>query len=427
MAKNYFSSKNGTVATRLDQAWADYKNQALSDKDRIEALDFMIYVFDIKKFSNEKNELNKILTNLMAERESKKQENPNYIPVLSSGKYHFEKARVLKATTSTKISPEEDIQRDFNAGNLLDVNRQDKREDKYHGTTYLTPEERAEYSIEIHNGLLHKEGKVFDSSRLIAHDKRGFVAFTLNANGELSVFEHLSMTLDKKGRKLAHSSMNAGAPVLSAGEMEIKNGKLISINTYSGHYEPSLYSVARFLEYLSDRGVDISETKVFLQHPPGKESGLQSKPVYLKGDKQPWHEVSATDIVHSVKSIMKSNLNSLDDYLNSTKTILLRDVFQNELTQAKSAIAQNFYDELLFTMDMMKDSSSLADINTSLECLESIITRHSAELEQLNGKTGRLDSKFAEMKAQIKEAREKLEGIDDTSENERVESFKSSF
>ncbi|MCW8471702.1 hypothetical protein OQJ19_13755 [Fluoribacter gormanii] len=430
MPKNYFSSKGRTLATRLDQAWADYKNNSLSKKDRLKALDFMIYVFDIKKFSNEKNELNKLLTNLMEEREKKKQNDPDYIPMLTRGTYQFESNRVLEATTRSKVSSQADIQKAFDASELLDVNQKSKSIDRTHGTTYLTPEQRAEYRIEIHNGLLHKEGTFFDSSKLSAHGKPGFVAFTLNVNGELSAFEHLFVRRDKQGRKLAHSSMNAGAPVLVAGEMEIKNGKLISINTHSGHYQPSLYSISRFLEYLSERGVDISETKVYLRRAPSKESGLPSKKVSLYG--QPFREVSATDIVHSVKAIMTSNLDSLYEYFNSTKTKLLRDVFKNELTQAKSEIAQELHDELVYTMDTMKDSSSLTATKVALECLDSIITRYSEKLEQLKSTTGRLDSKFAEMKAQIKATREKL-GVgndvkkDENKEKERAECFKHTF
>ncbi|PWY55918.1 hypothetical protein DGG96_09290 [Legionella qingyii] len=424
MPKKYFSSRRGTLAKRLDLAWADYNNQFLSKNARLKALDFMIYVFDITKFSTNKNGLNQLLKNLMDERESKKQNNPNYIPMLSNGIYQFESDRVLQATPISKVSAHADIQKAFDAGELLDVNQGSKQIDRSWGTTYLTPEQRAEYRIEIHNGLLHKKGRVFDSSELIAHNKPGFVAFTLNANGELSAFEHLGVQEDKQRRKLAHSSMNAGAPVLAAGEMEIKNGKLISINTYSGHYKPSLYSVARFLEYLSDRGVDISETKVYLRRAPGKASGLLSKKVHLAGDKHLWHEVPALDIVHQVKALMISNINSLDEYLNSTKTKLFRDVFKNDLTQAKSAIAQAFHDELVYAMDKMNGSSSMTDIEASLECLDSIVTRYSKENEQLNGTTGRLASKFADMKAQIQATRERLGIGDEEKERTRVESFK---
>ncbi|MCW8407897.1 hypothetical protein OQJ13_02800 [Legionella sp. PATHC035] len=417
MPKNYFSSKDGTVTKRLDEAWSDYRNSSLSKEDRLNALDFMIYVFDIKKLSNKKNVLNELLDNLMREREKRKKENPDYIPVLSRGKYKLEPNRVLKPTSEPQKSSEADIQTAFNRGELLDVNEKDKRFDKA-VTTFLTPQQRAEFNIEINNGLFHKEGKIFDSSQSIAHKKPGFVAFTLNTNYELSVFEHQCGLLDEQGRLLLHSSMNAGAPVLAAGEMEIKNGKLISINTYSGHYQPSLYSVARFLEYLSNRGVDITETKLYLENEPSKETGLK----YQRG--QYGYEISANDIVHSVKKIMTSNLEYIDEYINSSRTKLF-NFFGNKLTKAKSAIAQEFHDELVYTMDTLKDSISLSDVKISIECLDSIITRYSEKLKQLAGNPGRLDNKFSVLNSLIQEQREKYEHFDDQEEEQRIECFKS--
>ncbi|MCW8400216.1 hypothetical protein OQJ26_15635 [Legionella sp. PATHC038] len=419
MPKNYFSSKDRTVTTRLDEAWSDYRNSSLSKEDRLNALHFMIYIFDIKKLSNKKNALNELLDNLMREREKRKKENPYYIPVLSRGKYKLEPNRVLKPTSEPQKSSEADIQNAFNTGELLDVNERDKRFDKLR-TTFLTPQQRAEFNIEINNGLFHKEGKIFDSSQSIAHQKPGFIAFTLNTNYELSVFEHKSGLLDEQGRILLHSSMNAGAPVLAAGEVEIKNGKLISINTYSGHYRPSLYSVARFLEYLSNRDVDITETKVYLENEPNKGSGLK----YQKG--QYGYEISATDIVHSVKKIMTSNLEYIDEYLQSNRTKLF-NFFGIKLTKTKSAIAQEFHDELVYTLDTFKDSISLSDIKISIECLDSIITRYSEKLEQLNGNPGRLDNKFSVLKILVQEQREKYKCLDDKEEEERIERFKSQY
>lgn len=425
MPKNYFSNKHGTLASRLDDAWADYQKKSLSDQERLKALDFMIYVFDIKKFSNEQDYLNRILAKLMAQRENKKKENPDFVPMRFTGKYQLEtKAQILDPTEITKKSPIDNIQSAFEANELLDVNQEDKRADSLSGRTYLSTEQRAEYRIDISNGKFHKEGRVFDSAHLKAHNKAGYVAFTLNANGELSVFEHVYGELDKQGRKLTHSSMNAGAPVLAAGEMNIRNGKLISINTYSGHYTPSLYSVMRFLEYLSDKGIDISESKVYLQNPP---AGLQSKAVFIKGDNDPWHEVPATAIVHSVKKVMNNNLSSLNDYLNSNKTRLFRDVFRTKLTQAKSEIAERFRNELLIIEDVIKDSSSLADKKIALEVLDSIITRYSKEFEKLNSKTGRLDSKFSEMKTQIQEAQQTFKKLDENKEQEHTTHYKSNF
>ena len=424
---DYFSNERGAKASRLDQAWANYKNKDLPMNERLKALDFMIYVFDVKKFSGDKEYLNKLLDTLMAQRERVKETKPDYIPVLAKGKYKLEtNGREVPVTIQSKSSSDEEIQRAFDDGELLDVNWIDKFNDPRTGfVTYLTPEQREEYRIEIYDGKFHKEGQIFDSSKSEAHDKVGYVAFTLNTDGELSVFKHLSVTLDEDGRRLAHSSMNAGAPVLAAGEMEIKNGKLISINTFSGHYQPSLYSVARFLEYLSERGVDISETKVYLHNSPDESTGLKANGVMIGN--QPWFEISATDIVHSVKAIMTSSINLLDDYLKSSKTKLLGDASRAGLTAAQSEIAQNFHDELVLVMDALKDSTSRADIETSLQFLDSMIDRYSRELEKLSGNKEQLTSKFADMKSQISTTREALKASKKVDEAEQIQSFKSQY
>lgn len=110
--------------------------------------------------------------------------------------------------------------------------------------------------------LFHRH-HLFSTKNMIAHGKKGYAAFTLNINGELSVFNH---KCTKDG--IAHSSMNAGAPVISAGELMIHNGRLISINTFSGHYEPSLYSQLRILDHFSRRGIDLSATTILTQQNP---------------------------------------------------------------------------------------------------------------------------------------------------------------
>ena len=40
--------------------------------------------------------------------------------------------------------------------------------------------------------------------------------------------------------------MNQGVPVVGAGEVRIKNEKLISITDHSGHYRPSLYNTYKY-------------------------------------------------------------------------------------------------------------------------------------------------------------------------------------
>jgi hypothetical protein len=424
---DYYAAKHGVLAERLDLAWSDYMDLSVSEAERMRALDFMIYVFDIKRFSNEKDSLNEVLLELMVERANKKENNPLYIPILATGKYQLEnKAQILIQTRTTKKSPIPAVQDDFDAGNLLDVNHSDKFADVKYRLTYLTPQQRAKYRIEIVDGLFHHSGKTFDSSDLTAHDKLGYVAFTLNTNGELSVFEHLGGLVDKSRRKLAHSSMNAGSPVLAAGEMEIKNGKLISINSFSGHYQPSLYSIARFLEYLSNRGVDISQTKVFLQKKPAVESGLKSKVVSIRGDRVPWHEVRATELFYNVKVIMKSNMASIDEYLNSFGTQLRCNLFKLDTTLEKVKLGKQFQYEMNFLMGEIKNSASLHEIKASLDLLRRLIKTYVDENARMDIKSGRLGKRFLEMQREIQKVQDDIGDVDKV-EITRETGFKKSY
>ncbi|AHE65885.1 hypothetical protein [Legionella oakridgensis] len=433
MPIDYFSSKEGTLAERLDKSWANYQDESLSVNEREQALDFMLYVFDIDKLTLEKDGLNRLLVKLMADRAHKKGMNPNYIPVLASGPYRFDTdAPVFHATYSSGISYDSRIQEAFYRKDLLDVTDESKTDDLDYRITFFNVKQRASFNLEIRHGLFHKSGIVFDSSNFVAHGKKGYVAFTLNAMGELSVFNHLGGHPDNFGSRMTHSSMNAGAPVLIAGEMQIKQGKLMCINTYSGHYQPSLYSINRFLNYLNDRGMDISQCAVLLSRPPASHSGLSAKAIQVEhGDgrshkKEVWYQIQASQIFHSVKHIIRSNIESINNYLNSPKTMFYRDVLKRESTIAKSKLAEHYLEELSYAMRAMKDSSSLLEISIYLDVLHTMAERYTTELAGIERDSGRLDIKFAHIRQTIQAAQASLNEVDEAQEALREDGFKRS-
>lgn len=427
MSFDYFSSKNGRLAARLDKAWDCYKNSKLDDKNRKKALDFMIYVFDIRAVSKEPDALNKQLDMLMQKRQDKKATNPDYIPIEYSGGYDFEHtARILLATDQSLQSFDASIQRRFNAGTLLDVNDKDKQRDAWGmGVTYLDGEERAQFRLEIHNGLLCKNGKPFDSSKKIAHGKKGYVAFTLNSNGELSAFKHLGGVRDKKDRLLVHSSMNEGAPVLAAGEMEIKKGKLVNINTFSGHYQPSLYSLSHFLNYLTARTVDLSKTNVLLKAKPDRQSGLTFEEKQVSGDTVPWFKVPATQIMSAVDRVLSSNIGSINRYLDSNVTKVYQAVGLTT-TQGKVELATKFKHELeSIVTDINRPSASLSG-KDALEKIEKLIDIYQEKNLSITA-SGRLADKFSQMKGSIQALKQETSRQSDDEVIQPKNNFKSMF
>lgn len=130
-------------------------------------------------------------------------------------------------------------------------------------TVYLTSEETAKYRTLINDGkfyILDNTAEAFqicDTEEMESKRAKGFAAYTINKDGGIAIFSHKS-TADG----LAHSSMNAGAPVIFAGELKIEEGVLKEINTFSGHYKPSIENVYYALKYLQEQGVDITNVKI---------------------------------------------------------------------------------------------------------------------------------------------------------------------
>lgn len=423
MTYNFFDNTK-ILAERVDRAWAIYKDETTGTKERMHALTFLIYAFDIGDEYFGKDALNARLTHLMNLRAARKAENPEYLPILQSAGYDLRhQAQIVAPIPAHRHASDPTIRQRIADGDLLDVGQEDKLYDR-HGTTYLTSQQRAEYRVDIFKGHFFKAGKLYDTSSEIAHGKPEYVAFTLNANGELSAFRHLGVMRDpRNGRFLAHSSMNEGSPVLAAGEMKIKNGKLISLNTFSGHYRPSLFSVARFLEYLGDRGVDISKTKVYLQNKPHPDTALASKQVRIMGDPEPWYEVKASDVVLCVQEILRKNAESIHEYTNSFKTRLY-GFFGVSSTVNKVSIAQDFQTEITCLENMMKSCSSLGDVNRVLDFIDQFIERYEAKnmnVENTGYNGGRLGSKLAEMRSELAEYRQNLNDCT------RESGFKQSF
>lgn len=433
-----YGEQVGTVAQRLDKAWLIYTSKEATVEAKMDALNFMIYIFDLSELSltlsENKSNLNDLLFEMMKERESKKIDNPEYVPIINSGRYLlYYYARLLDyAVSKDEIANDAFLKRALKIGHLLDVNPSDKVSDfdSEFGVDYLNKEQRIKYDVTIHNGLFYQNGQLFDSTEKIAHDKKSYVAYTLNANGQLSCFEHLYGLVNDDYQSISHSSINAGAPVLSAGEMEIKQGKLISINTFSGHYNPSLHSLVNFLDYLSERGVDISATYVYIQSSLNTQQlGVQVTPVVL-GDNDRWYRLSAADLVISLKSILKKNIDSLEEYMNSPETLKkLKKLKKLESINSipKVEIAKQFQNDLMIFVYSLENPKSLNELTLMLKLFENTIELYQQELRHLRLNKGRLDQQLMNMKNEIGTVREKTKDFSDYGSKNRIKNLKKMY
>lgn len=79
--------------------------------------------------------------------------------------------------------------------------------------------------------------------------------YVLNHQGRL----HLQI---KNRGKTNHTSLSNGQAVLAAGSLKVKDGKIIEIDMFSGHYKPTEIQLITFLKYLKNSSINIDDIKV---------------------------------------------------------------------------------------------------------------------------------------------------------------------
>lgn len=348
---NRYKDKNKTLAARIDYEWSIYIHEKANVEQKTRALEFLMYAFDIS--DEDFQQINKKLLALMAERMLHRETNPNYIPGKKPKHLDLNPAELnIKKTKESYRTFDQKQRQLFLAGELLDVNHLYKKGDFFTKPTFLKAEERSRYHVVIHNKLFKLNEKNFDTSKYITHGRRGFAAFTLNANGELSIFNHLSGCLNKENQNLVHSSMNAGAPVIAAGEIRIINGKLRAINTYSGHYQPTLFTVYRLLKHFSDNQVDLNDTMIVTannlsMHLEGVNTQRIKLPPNAKDPRR--YATPANDFLKAIKMTLNQAVNDIQTHLNAyTKEfnffISLSDyLIGSALTSERGKLAKEFF------------------------------------------------------------------------------------
>ncbi len=390
-----------TLGEKIDFAWSTYK-----DKQNQKALDFLIYAFDIY----DTDDINGQLIQLMADREQHKATNPEYIPGKSPYQLPFDIRTVIpERIFINHFFKRRELSNALRDKELLDVNTESKKLDLRKKTTFLSREQRAEHRVHISNGLFYKDGEKFDTRNMHSHDKKGFAAYTLNANGELSVFVHNRM---RDG--IAHSSMNAGAPVVAAGELVIEDGVLKALSTHSGHYQPSLFNVYRALEHFYSHGISIEQAKVVtFDNPTHKIKGVLSTGVYYYAYKDFMYETPATHIYSGIYNVLKENVKSIQQDVTSygNRGSLLYKVkdalIRSKLTKKRLEIASNFENEIEnFKTSLLHDGAP-KNRDAKIKQLGDIITKYENKNEMLSWRyskgpsSGRLAGKMQSYKASL--------------------------
>lgn len=412
-----YSSLEGTLATRLDKAWAAYQDDNKPAEVSMYAQSFLIDALDIKfdDIPEDKN-LNELLVQMMQQREMLKAVNPDFIPGRSPTSLDAARIGGLQQTGLSGEVADLEIQSAIKNKELLDVNKNSKKKDRGETTgkktIFLTDLEREQYRVAIREGQFVQHRAPFSTSDSISHGKKGFSAFTLNVHGELSVFPHI----DHDTTGIAHSSMNRGKPVVSAGEVKIENGKLISITDHSGHYRPTAYSLYRALDYFRKQGVDVSDVKVYMMPDPSKKMDVKTQIEKFKGPPDKTFYVSkASDFFFSYTKKFTDSLTNikkdLEEYQKpnwGTTLSLFKDwLTRSTVTSDGLKLAERLSADLIKKAAEINKLTSVKKIEQFCKSLEAM---HAEALKKLGSKTdSRLGQKIESMRTQIAQLRAETE------------------
>ncbi|MDF1645483.1 MAG: hypothetical protein P1U61_00670 [Legionellaceae bacterium] len=414
----YFEATD-TLANRIDFAWSVYTHKTdYSEEEKEKAFYFLVYAFDI----SDVQDVNAELIELMAERDLYKSDNPAYIPGQQLTRLPFNPGHLLVTAQS---DVDEIIEEAFDSAELLDMNPLAKGSDSGGGIIYLSEAERAKYRVHIHEGSFFQNGGYFDTTHMESHGKSGFGAFTLNVNGELSIFTHKD-SIDG----MAHSSMNAGAPVVAAGEIQIKKGVLMAVTTHSGHYFPTLFNVYRILEHFSLHNVDIRQAKVItFANPSDTLEAVSSNAVYYDYYQQEMYETSAAEVYHAMNKLIEKNVHKIQadinryqqaGYYHSLLSLKDRVIF-SDLTEKRSDLADAFLKATKAFQAEIPLGLSKAELSIKLQELGAIISDFQGQNEQLSFAHSK-DKSNGRLAEKMQHFREQLQALKPNGEDDSIQS-----
>jgi hypothetical protein len=127
------------------------------------------------------------------------------------------------------------------------------------GVRYFTESEFKKFEGEVKDGMItwkHTGEKI-----------NGKYIYVLGTDGKFYIIERIRDRADRYRISYSyhHSSPYQKAPILAAGEIEIKYGEIRFINNASGHFFPKPESIKIFLNFLIKKGYKVkpSRLKIF--------------------------------------------------------------------------------------------------------------------------------------------------------------------
>ena len=120
----------------------------------------------------------------------------------------------------------------------------------------LTAEEREAKRLVIKNGIVFDHnGSIVQETKNDASGHEDKINYVMDAHGNFYLFDEYRFP------EIRHSSIFAGKPVAGAGEISIKGGRIVYIDSDSGHYSSSKL-MPYVQQELKEDGVDLRSVEI---------------------------------------------------------------------------------------------------------------------------------------------------------------------
>ncbi|CAM1362001.1 hypothetical protein [Tenacibaculum xiamenense] len=106
------------------------------------------------------------------------------------------------------------------------------------------------------NRLVDSKGRFFDSLDIDDMMNNGKAIFVMDENGRIFASKYYDIGV------IHHSSFLRGGPVAMAGEIEVYNGYIVSVNNATGHYKTWEKHIKQFITFLKNKGVTVEDIKI---------------------------------------------------------------------------------------------------------------------------------------------------------------------
>ncbi len=122
---------------------------------------------------------------------------------------------------------------------------------------YLNKYQRTFHRVKVKDSIIYDAfGDPLTTEETRSNGTKIVAIYVMDPAGNIYI-----STQDEYG-SFHHSSLSAGMAVAAAGQIEVRDGKVIRINRASGHYKPPEWAFDQIIQRLKDGGVDFKAVEL---------------------------------------------------------------------------------------------------------------------------------------------------------------------